>query len=183
MPERCGARNRRGEPCRLYPLKGATRCKLHGGRSTGAKTPEGRKRVQAAATTHGLRRPFASYEAMLALGQEAEFALAPKRVDLSAEIQFTRAKLARAVRLQAEIEAGAGEGFDLITSKRTTLGILADQTDRLTARIGHLAAIQHEVAPGGDASGAFTVRLEVVNASPKPPQEAPPPPKGTEGVA
>jgi len=45
--KRCGARTRSGKPCRLWPLHGKTRCKLHGGKSPGA--PKG----NAHAVTHG----------------------------------------------------------------------------------------------------------------------------------
>jgi hypothetical protein len=46
----CMARNRRGEACKIrlavYKCKnGNFRCKYHGGKSTGAKTPEGKKRA------------------------------------------------------------------------------------------------------------------------------------------
>jgi len=38
----CGARTRSGGRCLRYPLEGKRRCKLHGGASTGPRTPEGR---------------------------------------------------------------------------------------------------------------------------------------------
>lgn len=44
----CGARNRAGIPCRRYKLKGKTRCRLHGGLSTGPTSPEGKARSLAA---------------------------------------------------------------------------------------------------------------------------------------
>jgi hypothetical protein len=31
--ERCGAKRRNGEPCRVWPVKGRNRCRLHGGRT------------------------------------------------------------------------------------------------------------------------------------------------------
>lgn len=40
----CGAKTRKGTPCKLTSLYGSGRCKLHGGMSTGAKTPEGKAR-------------------------------------------------------------------------------------------------------------------------------------------
>jgi hypothetical protein len=40
---RCGARTRRGTPCRCRPLLPKIRCRFHGGCSTGAKTPEGKE--------------------------------------------------------------------------------------------------------------------------------------------
>lgn len=42
-PRLCNARTRSGRPCRALKLKGG-RCKMHGGMSTGPKTPEGRAR-------------------------------------------------------------------------------------------------------------------------------------------
>jgi hypothetical protein len=50
---RCGARNRRGAPCECPALRGRRRCRLHGGLSTGARTPAGRERSQQAVTKHG----------------------------------------------------------------------------------------------------------------------------------
>ena len=43
---RCGAHARStGKPCAAPTVAGRTRCKLHGGKSTGPRTPEGRRRV------------------------------------------------------------------------------------------------------------------------------------------
>ena len=52
---RCGAKTRRGSPCLKPALKNKTRCQLHGGKSTGPRTPEGKARVIAANTKHGRR--------------------------------------------------------------------------------------------------------------------------------
>lgn len=43
----CGARTKDGV-CMSAPVDGKTRCRLHGGLSTGAKTAEGRKRISEA---------------------------------------------------------------------------------------------------------------------------------------
>ncbi|WP_275956935.1 HGGxSTG domain-containing protein [Sodalis ligni] len=40
----CGATTRSGRPCRLTDLYNGGRCKFHGGKSTGARTPEGKAR-------------------------------------------------------------------------------------------------------------------------------------------
>ncbi len=45
LPE-CGAKTRNGSPCRRFGNKNNGRCKLHGGRSTGAKTKEGKLAVR-----------------------------------------------------------------------------------------------------------------------------------------
>lgn len=41
----CGAKTRKGGQCRNKSEPGKRRCKFHGGKSTGAKTPEGRARI------------------------------------------------------------------------------------------------------------------------------------------
>ncbi len=52
---RCGARNRRGTPCRAAAMKDKKRCRHHGGASTGPRSAEGRAAVAAARTIHGGR--------------------------------------------------------------------------------------------------------------------------------
>lgn len=42
---RCGAKTRKGTPCRMKSEPGKRRCKCHGGRATGARTPEGKARI------------------------------------------------------------------------------------------------------------------------------------------
>jgi hypothetical protein len=50
----CSAKSKRSqERCRNPAIKGKTKCKHHGGRSTGCKTPEGKARQIAANTKHG----------------------------------------------------------------------------------------------------------------------------------
>jgi hypothetical protein len=41
----CGARTRKGTPCRARVVSGKGRCRLHGGCSTGPKTAEGRAAI------------------------------------------------------------------------------------------------------------------------------------------
>lgn len=41
----CGAKTRKGTPCRCKSEAGKRRCKFHGGLSTGPKTQEGRDRI------------------------------------------------------------------------------------------------------------------------------------------
>jgi hypothetical protein len=48
----CGATTRRGTPCQCKAIetkRGAWRCKLHGGKSTGPTSAEGKARIAAAA--------------------------------------------------------------------------------------------------------------------------------------
>ena len=53
--QRCGAKTRRGTPCQTPAITGKARCRLHGGLSTGPKTPEGKARIAAAHWKHGRR--------------------------------------------------------------------------------------------------------------------------------
>ena len=52
---RCGAMTRGGGACQNPAIKGRSRCKLHGGRSTGPTTEQGKARVVVANTKHGRR--------------------------------------------------------------------------------------------------------------------------------
>jgi len=52
---RCGARNRQGTPCQMAALRGRRRCYLHGGKSTGSRTVEGRRAQRRAHLAHGER--------------------------------------------------------------------------------------------------------------------------------
>jgi hypothetical protein len=51
---RCGAKTRAGCPCRQPAMRNG-RCRLHGGKSTGARTAEGQRRAQTARLVHGRR--------------------------------------------------------------------------------------------------------------------------------
>jgi len=50
---RCGAKTRAGTPCQQPAMRGKRRCRLHGGKSTGPRTPEGLERARKAPITHG----------------------------------------------------------------------------------------------------------------------------------
>ncbi len=52
---RCGAKTRKGHPCRAKSLPGKRRCRFHGGMSTGPRTPEGKAAVGAAAKARWAR--------------------------------------------------------------------------------------------------------------------------------
>jgi hypothetical protein len=49
---RCGAKTRKGTPCQSAAMPNG-RCRMHGGMSTGARTPEGIERSRAARWKHG----------------------------------------------------------------------------------------------------------------------------------
>ena len=49
----CGARTRAGSPCKNWTVRGNSRCRMHGGKSTGPRTPEGLERSRRANLKHG----------------------------------------------------------------------------------------------------------------------------------
>lgn len=51
----CFAKTRSSTPCQKHPVAGKTRCRLHGGLSTGPKTEEGKAACLAAHWKHGRR--------------------------------------------------------------------------------------------------------------------------------
>lgn len=62
----CGAKARTNDyrPCKLIPMANG-RCHLHGGKSTGASTPEGRLIQKKASWKHGMRSKEAAAEAQI----------------------------------------------------------------------------------------------------------------------
>ena len=50
---RCGAKTRRGTACQCPAMRDRGRCRLHGGKSTGPRTPEGLERSRRARWKHG----------------------------------------------------------------------------------------------------------------------------------
>ena len=61
--QRCGAKTRSGAPCKNPAVSGKQRCRMHGGKSTGAKTPEGRAQLRALHLKHGRATTAAKEEA------------------------------------------------------------------------------------------------------------------------
>ena len=53
--QRCFAKTRQGTPCQNPVVTNRNRCRMHGGKSTGPRTPEGKARTIAAHTKHGRR--------------------------------------------------------------------------------------------------------------------------------
>src|SRR3954447_12145015 len=83
----CGAMNRQGQPCKVPPMTGKTRCRLHGG-----KTPTGTKGNR----KHGL------YSQHLTQVEQAQW----DSVQVGAvddELKMLRIYLARCVALDAQI--------------------------------------------------------------------------------
>jgi hypothetical protein len=94
----CGARNRQGVPCRNYCANGRTRCRFHGGASTGPRTSEGLVKAAANLRTHGFYSRLLPATPDAALYDEAS-----GEASLAAELKLLRAKLGTLVL------AGAGD--------------------------------------------------------------------------
>ena len=65
---RCDAKSKRTkQQCRNPAIKGKAKCRFHGGRSTGSRTPEGKARQIEANTKHGneTRAKRAKYRAKM----------------------------------------------------------------------------------------------------------------------
>ena len=80
---RCGAQTRSGCPCR-NPAMPNGRCRMHGGSSTGARTPEGLERVRTVTLTHGRRSAayIADRRAMAAQNREMRATIRHAKTDL-----------------------------------------------------------------------------------------------------
>ncbi len=66
----CHAKSKRTkQQCRAPASKGKTKCRFHGGASTGPKTPEGRQRCAEAKTVHGLETRTARSDRADAMGR------------------------------------------------------------------------------------------------------------------
>jgi hypothetical protein len=76
---RCGAKTRPGGACQNPAIGSRTRCKLHGGRSTGPRTPEGKARVVAANTRHERRSKAHVEKIKFINGELKQIRLALKR--------------------------------------------------------------------------------------------------------
>lgn len=96
----CGAKLRNGQPCAKPPLKGAKRCRLHGG-DTGCKGPDS----PTARPNDGLYTKYMTAEEVIAF-HEMELGT------VDAEIRLARTRLARAMKAE----------------EQDALGLLPDQT-------------------------------------------------------
>jgi hypothetical protein len=105
---RCGARTRTGGCCR-QPAMANGRCRMHGGLSTGARSPEGQARARAARFVHGCRT--------------AEI------IDFCGAAARSARRLAMLTKLAREATAPAGHGVHRSVSS-PALGEVMNRKDR-----------------------------------------------------
>lgn len=163
----CGARNRQGKPCEKPPMKGKTRCILHGG-----KTPQSQNAGTAnRAYAHGLYGKYLKDE------ERAQWDAIPLG-DVDHEIRMAKVWLSRALALEADIskdpdstsnKAGMelseirksaddrGERMDLV-SKRPDVSA---RVNWLLGRIAQLEKTRGELLAAAADKGDRTVRFVV----------------------
>lgn len=160
----CGAKTRgSGEPCKRHAVPGSKRCKLHGGKSTGA--PKGSKN---AAKPGSIYSKYLTAEENETLGQ-----IELGRVD--DEIKLTRIRLMRALARENEygntleidsekVEPLEIEGKDTGVSKTTTTSKVRDYAgliDKLTARIESLERTRAELLKTNPLELPPVARIEI----------------------
>lgn len=100
----CGASKRsNGEPCKRHAVPGSSRCKLHGGKSTGAKDPARQPGNKHAA------KPGSIYSQFLTDEEQTDFQAA--EIDqIDDELRMTKVLLGRVLK-------AAGDGHDLLADR------------------------------------------------------------------
>lgn len=100
----CGASKRgNGEPCKRHAVPGSSRCKLHGGKSTGPKDPARPVGNSRAA------KPGSIYSQFLTEEERADFN-AVQLDQIDDELRLTKVLLGRVL-------LAAGEGHDLLADR------------------------------------------------------------------
>ncbi len=158
MAEPCGATTRSGGKCKKPPLKGKTRCKLHGGASSGA--PKG----NTSAATHGI------YQQHLTSAECDQY----NALDLGAvdhELRLTRIRLSRALaaeqfaqgmpELDEVTENDGGGEYVARESRKKKVRDYCQIIDRLTARIESLEKTR-KVLDAGNGENDSIDGFEVV---------------------
>ena len=147
--ERCGATTRAGEPCKKYPVEGATRCRLHGGASTGpSDTSALEGNDHAAGNDGGAPDPGANREEH-GLTADREKWFERHRGDVEATVRT----------LVASYVEDAPFGFD-DTAKVDKLTEVAIDQVRLRHSNDYLDEFLTEQVVGVDDSGSPIVKLE-----------------------
>jgi hypothetical protein len=166
MPGRCGAKTRTGGFCKHkphFPDGRNTRCKHHGGLSTGPKTAEGKAKVARNATTHGLYAQFLADD-------EAELMQhIPTTTNLSDELKLARLRVMRIQRMRVEGEAPSGMKLerDEMGEVHTPIGKadLANLEERALALVARLSEAQHAMHPADDKRGRLRISIDLTTAA------------------
>ncbi|MDI2589857.1 HGGxSTG domain-containing protein [Pseudomonas sp. 681] len=136
----CGASKRgNGEPCKRHAIPGSSRCKLHGGKSSGPKEQRGNKNAA---------KPGSIYSQFLT-DEENDILASIELGRVDDELRLTRVRLMRA--LARENEFGNELEIDsekLEEGEKTTTSKVRDYSsliDRLTARVESLERTKEDL--------------------------------------
>lgn len=133
----CGAKTRSGEPCKRHAIPGSSRCKLHGGKSSGP--PKGSKNAA---------KPGSIYSQFLT-EEENDMLASIELGRVDDELRLTRVRLMRA--LAREYEFGNELEIDsekIEDGEKTTTNKVRDYSgliDRLTARVESLERTKEDL--------------------------------------
>lgn len=139
----CGASRRgNGEPCKRHAIPGSSRCKLHGGKSSGPKEQRGNKNAA---------KPGSIYSKFLT-DEENDMLASIELGRVDDELRLTRIRLMRALGRENEFgneleidsektETGESGGITTTSKVRDYSGLI----DRLTARVESLERTRAEL--------------------------------------
>ena len=175
----CGAKKRNGEACQKTPMKGKTRCRLHGGASKNGGAPKGNKN----SAKHNIYSRFMTDD-------EIEFAESAELTKVDAELKLCKVQMKRALEAREkqnnEIERG-GNGLNLDQIQNET-GVEGESTkntfkwrdydsiiDKLIARIQSLTSQKYTLEQQSIAIKQAGFDLDLAKKSVKEDDEDPTP--------
>jgi hypothetical protein len=151
----CGAKTRSGEPCKRHAIPGSKRCKLHGGKSTGAP---GNKNAA---------KPGSIYSKFLT-DEENDTLTRIELGRVDDELRLTRVRLMRALARENEfgntLEVDSEKVDSSETGGTTTNSKVRDYSgliDRLTARIESLERTRAELLKTNPPELPPVARIEI----------------------
>ena len=176
----CGAKKRNGEACQKPPIKGKTKCRLHGGLSKPKPAPKNNK----FASKHNIYSQFMTED-------EIEFSQQSELHSVDSELKLCKVQLTRALKAkQAQDDAIKDQdkvvidsmtlgdanpqdqgGGDRIVYKRKDYDALID---RLIGRISMLTKQRNELEYQVLNNQKLELEVEKLRREVKPPKEKPP---------
>lgn len=133
---RCGAKTRAGGECQAPTVNGKSRCRRHGGASTGARSTEGKARIAKAATRHGIYgSTYTDTEIAMLPALEASIG------QLDAEIVFVKAQLIRAGNAQKRAFEKDRDGLEVVKKHDRVASEFGPGDETIRERVQYSAII------------------------------------------
>jgi hypothetical protein len=152
--KRCGAKTRAGTPCKSPAMHNA-RCRMHGGKSTGPRTAEGRERIRSAILKHGKYSQATRKEALLL-----------RIADDAFMIRYEISQRSINLRTDAALSGSASSSSDLTPNERDQLSQIyrrwqkADPENREIARI--VKKLDRGQLAGDDLDGLLLTDVNLI---------------------